>query len=301
MKIRVLSDLHIDVNEMYAAHKNEQFNKALANNDVFTIVAGDTAGSPEIAIDWIKQHISKGLIIAGNHIVYDSNGQPVQALKQQMAQAFPKDGPITFLDQMTGIMSKEIDGILFIGTTLYTDYALYPDISVEWAMHKGFRGLNDFYTGYTKDKDTVRRLMPTDYRRWFIESAKEITRLVEANPDKEVVLITHHCPSEKCCTFRDEILNTSYASNLEGFIQTHPNIRLWIAGHAHNRKEFKVGNCLVLMNPRGYEHEGECYGFTPNVFVDTKNWTVQREKVENDFKKWLKQAMKQSPFDLYHS
>jgi len=295
MKIRVLSDMHVDVNEMYAAHRNIH----LDNNDTFTIVAGDTAGSPEIAIDWIKKNVQKGLVIAGNHIVYDSNGRPIQDLKQQMAQAFPKDSPITFLDQMTGTMSKEIDGILFVGTTLYTDYALFPDTSVEWAMHKGGRGLNDFYIGYTKDKEKNRHLIPSDYRRWFIESKKEITRIVEANPNKDIVIITHHCPSEKCCSYKGEILNASYASNLEPFIQEHPNIKLWIAGHAHNRKQFKIGNCLVLMNPRGYEHEGEGYGFTPNTFVDTKDWSLQQEeRVESGFGKLFQQMLKQSCFEL---
>ena len=301
MKIRVLSDLHVDVNEMYACHKNEKLDKALSDNDVFTIVAGDTAGQPEVAIDWIQRHVRQGLVIAGNHIVYGADKTPVQDLKKKMADAFPQKGPITFLDQMTGTMSKEVNGILFIGTTLYTDYALFPDISVEWAMHKGFRSLNDFYAGYTKDKDKVRHFTPDDYRYWFIESKKEITRLVEANPDKDVVIITHHCPSEQCCTFKDEILNTSYASNLEPFIQEHPNIKLWVSGHVHSRKNFKIGNCLLLMNPRGYEHEGECYDFTPNTFVETKDWSIQREKVENDFKKWLKKMIRQSALDLYHT
>lgn len=279
MKIRVLSDLHIDVNDTYPNCEPLQ----LENNDVFTIVAGDTAGSPEIAIDWIQENVQKGLVVSGNHIVYSGDKRPIQDLKQKMAQVFPKEGPITYLDQMTGVMSKEVDGILFVGTTLYTDYALSPDILAENAMrYAGSKslGMNDFRFGYTKSQGKIRPIIPPDYRRWFIESKKEMTRIIEANPNKEVVVITHHCPSEKCCTDEWNLLNPSYASNLENFIKEHPNIKLWIAGHVHQRKNFKIGNCLVLMNPRGYELDWEARDFTPNTFIETKDWSIHQTPIK---------------------
>lgn len=275
MKIRVLSDLHVDVNDMYPDHRSFM----LKDNDVFTIVAGDTAGSPEAAIQWIQENVQKGLVISGNHIVYGGDKRPIQDLKQQMAQAFPAEGPVTYLDHMTGTMSKEIDGVLFVGTTLYTDYALSRDITVENAMRYAYSrsmGMNDFRFGYTKSQDQNRPIIPPDYRRWFIESKKEMTRIIEANPGKEIVVVTHHCPSIKCCVDEWGLLNPSYASNLENFIQEHPNIKLWITGHAHNRKNFKIGNCLVLMNPRGYESEWEALGFNPNTFIETKDWTMHQ-------------------------
>jgi len=279
MKIRVLSDLHVDVNDFYPKYKSLQ----LTDNDVFTIVAGDTAGSPEIAIDWIQKNVQKGLVISGNHIVYSGGKRPIQDLKQQMALAFPKESPITYLDHMTGVMSKEIDDILFVGTTLYTDYTLSPDIPAENAMrYAGSRslGLNDFCIGYTKSQDKIRPIIPPDYRRWFIESKKEMTRIIETNPNKEVVVITHHCPSERCCTDEWNLLNPSYASNLENFIKEHPNIKLWIAGHVHQRKNFKIENCLVLMNPRGYEFEWEALRFNPNTFVETKDWSIYQAPIK---------------------
>ena len=298
MKIRVLSDLHVDVNEMYAAHRAIHL-----DDDVFTIIAGDTAGNVPDSINWIHQNVQKGLVIAGNHIVYAANRQPVQDLKQQLAQAFPQESPITFLDQMTGTMTKEVDNLLFIGTTLYTNYSLLSDVSVETAMGYalGRHGMNDFRFGYTRDQDQIRPLHPKDYLRWFIESQKEITRQVESHPDKEIVLITHHCPSGQCCSNNYDIINASYASNLEPFIREHPNIKLWICGHAHNRKNFKVGNCLVLMNPRGYEFEGECFDFNPNTFVETKDWSVHCDPLKKDpnaEKTWFKELLKRACFEL---
>ncbi len=297
MKIRVLSDLHVDVNADYPL--------TLKNKDIFTIVAGDTAGYMQEGIRWIRDNIKQGIIISGNHIVYSSDVRPIQDLKRDWATAFPITSPVSYLDCMTGIMCKEINNILFIGTTLYTDYALSandtPEYSMRLACHPS-RGMNDFRYGYTKDKEgKIRHIHPTDYRRWFIESKKEITRLVQSNPNKEIVLITHHCPSAKCGVAYEE-LSASYASNLEDFIRDNPNIKLWVAGHVHQRKNFRIGNCLILMNPRGYEGHGESIGFNPNTFVDTKDWSVHQVPLKISIKQqkdaFLKQLIKQMLYSL---
>ena len=48
MKIRVLSDLHVDLNERYPLE--------LDNKEIFTIVAGDTANNVDTSIDWIQKN-----------------------------------------------------------------------------------------------------------------------------------------------------------------------------------------------------------------------------------------------------
>ena len=291
MKIRVLSDLHIDLNERYPLE--------LDDKETFTIMAGDTANNIDKSINWIQKNIKQGLVIAGNHLVYESNGLPIQFLKQRCAAAFPANAPITFLDCMVGTISKEINNILFIGTTLYTDYKLLPKFPEEYAIPyaAGREGMNDFYCGYTKDQGQIRQFTPLDYQRWFMESKKEIMRLVIKNPEKEIVLITHHCPSPQCCqraryNCDDPVpvrLQPSYASNLESFIVAHPNIKLWICGHAHHRQNFKVGSCLVMMNPRGYANEA--YNFNPNTFVETNDWSCTQEPFHNP--QWQKERQKE--------
>ena len=90
MYVRLISDLHIDVNE------DKPF--SIENNDVFTIVAGDTAGEPQLAIDWIKKNVSKGIVITGNHLVYNSRNKTVEELKQEIVDAFPISNPVSYLD-----------------------------------------------------------------------------------------------------------------------------------------------------------------------------------------------------------
>ena len=293
MKIRVLSDLHVDINWRYPLE--------LDDKDTFTIVAGDTANNVDQSIAWTQKNVKQGLVIAGNHLVYENDKQPVSSLKQRFANAFPLDSPVTFLDCMVGTVSKEVNNILFVGTTLYTDYRLLPDMPEHYARAYSSDpryGMNDFYLGYTNDEGQIRHIKTADYQRWFMESKKEIMKAVVKNPDKEIVLVTHHGPSPQCCQATQDFygyhgmpkrLQPSYASNLEPFIEAHPNIKLWICGHAHYRRNFRIGSCLVMMNPRGYGSES-CE-FNPNTFVDTKNWTCFQEPFCNS--SWAQERKKE--------
>ena len=64
MKIRILSDLHLDVNSKYPF--------SLKDKDTFTILCGDTSGDPEITKKWIDDNIKSGVFVCGNHLVYNS-------------------------------------------------------------------------------------------------------------------------------------------------------------------------------------------------------------------------------------
>ena len=71
MQIRVLSDIHIDINENYPIPEFE--------DDVFTIVAGDISGDPVVSSYWIEDNIKHGVFVHGNHdLVYNKLEQPLQ-------------------------------------------------------------------------------------------------------------------------------------------------------------------------------------------------------------------------------
>jgi Icc-related predicted phosphoesterase len=275
MIIRILSDLHTDVNSGYPLE--------LKDNNIFTIIAGDVSGSPTHTIEWVDKNIKQGILVSGNHITYNTLGLPLQSLKQMLATQYPVDNNITFLDYDCGVMSKEINGILFIGTTLYTDYKYENTIrnNMNVAEHR----LNDFRYGfYRQSKNRVVDLRPCHYRKEFKNSFNKIKEIVEQNKDKEIVIVTHHCPSPKCIDnkYMKSSINASYTSNLEKFIIKNPNIKCWICGHVHNKDSFKIGNCLVVFNPRGYERLCECDDWTPDFFLDTDTWTISSKKYTNE-------------------
>ena len=54
-KFRVLSDLHVDINERYPLE--------LKDKDVFTVICGDMGGETEMGIDWIRKNVRRGIIV----------------------------------------------------------------------------------------------------------------------------------------------------------------------------------------------------------------------------------------------
>ena len=312
MKIRVFSDIHIDINQ------NFPFSLRGKEKDDFTLIPGDISGNVKGGARWIQQNIHNGMFIVGNHDPsYNDLGWTIQKQKEYLAEKFPVDGKVTFLDNAVGTMSKQIPdtNILVIGSTLYTDYRYadsrmkhnvehssfwreranemgVEDLMVAANMCMASRGLNDFRWGHVEDESDDRGLKqrlvrPTDYLKWFSKTFDEMRRLVEENPDKDIIVMTHHCPTPKCISsqYIGNDMNASYVSDLEEFMTSHPNIRAWVCGHVHSQTITTVGKeekgQLIVCNPRGYEKHLESSTWNPNTYIDTDTWTTSTEPYEN--------------------
>lgn len=330
MKIRVFSDIHIDVNQ------NFPFSLKTEEKDEFTLIPGDISGNVKLTAKWIEANIHNGMFIVGNHDPsYNELGWTIGKQKQYLHDKFPIDGPVTFMDESVGVMSKQIPGtnILVIGSTLYTDYnymeermreglangnarrrehgeneLTIPEVNMAMAS----RGLNDFRWGHVEDEFDDRGLKqrpvrPSDYKRWFDITFGKINQLVQDNKDKDIIIMSHHCPTPKCIAsqYVDNEMNASYVSDLEQFIIDNPNIRAWCCGHVHSTTITTIGENgqLVVCNPRGYERSMECGDWNPNTFIDTDTWQIttspfSNKKLENARKKYNEEFMKWAPMFL---
>ena len=323
MKIRVFSDIHIDV--------NSGFPFTLRDKDTFTLIPGDVSGNVKGTAKWIQENVHNGMFIVGNHDpAYNDLGWTIKRQKEYLAEKFPIGSSVTFMDEQVGVMSKLIPGtnVLVIGSTLYTDYQYVSEFlqralddgnarrrengekeitALDCNMAAASRGLNDFRWAHVEDEFDdrglkQRLLRPDDYRKWFDVTFKKIDQLVHENHDRDIIVMTHHCPSPKCISERyvNNSMNASYVSDLEQFIIDNPNIRAWVCGHVHSTTNTTVGDKgqILLCNPRGYERDMESHNWTPNTFIDTDTWTVSskpftskkleaaREKFHADFMKW---------------
>lgn len=312
MKIRLISDLHIDINSNYPLDLHQN-----GANDVFTLVAGDVSGYPNMTIEWLKKNLHQGAFICGNHDAYDSS-MPIEDIKSLYHKEFPENANITFFDYEAGVMSKEIaDGVLLIADVMYTDYKL----PIEWTNSTGNQqrnmlladpymnrngGMNDFNYGrcnkvyegindYRKMKEGTWRLVPKYYLDHHEKAFAEVTKIVESNNDKQIILMTHMGLSPKCLddNYDNGEVSASYVSDKEDWIKSHPNIKCIFSGHVHCRKKFMVGNTLYVMNALGYCHRhlkqfsketNQWENWTPECFIDTDSWTVEWNRIEN--KEW---------------
>ena len=300
MKIRILSDIHQDINYKYPIDLNVN-----GENDVFTIVAGDVGGSPDEIIKWIKNNIKCGAFISGNHDVYDSN-LPIEDIKTKLSIEFSPESDITYFDSDVGVISKEIaDGILLVADVMYTDYQLpikyinngdpMSNMRLADPYYNRRGGMNDFIYGTckknygdasnSKDKD-IFRLVPKYYLEHHEKAFNEITKAIEENQDKQIILVTHHGLSPKCLdiNYSHDDLDASYVSDKEKWILNHPNIKLIVSGHIHCRKTFMIGETRYAMNALGYcsrhlkqysEETKQHEYWTPDCYVDTDDWSIK--------------------------
>ena len=273
MKLRILSDLHLDIND------NVPF--SLANKDVFTIICGDIYGNPRQTIEWINNNIKQGVFIEGNHIGYDSE-HSIQYIENFLCKHFPATAQITYLKDT----HKIVDDIVFVGGILWTDFELYGP---EWkSLYKLYATqlMNDFKYNYVNmeysaqeteqnfrellENLQIRQLHPSDTEQMFKHTLKNIKNACERFPDKKIVVVTHHAPSTKSVSdiYLTDKTTPAFANNLEQFILDYPNIKLWCHGHIHSASDYRIGNCRIICNPRGYVKLGEHSGFIDNLIIE---------------------------------
>lgn len=313
MKFRVLSDLHVDYNEYFPFSLND---------DIFTVLCGDTSGDPAVTVDWVKKNIKHGLLVSGNHLPYGNtrsiglaNYKTMQEQRQILANAFPLDSDVTYLDVETGTFMKEVEGVLFIGTCMYTDFSIKHHIwnptgdrelnmkCSHWCMNDYAHGIiSKTYPFGTDNDPSVKFMEPKDCFTWFKNAWLAIDRELHVNErsdnPKPVVIITHHplitdylehndYVADVNALYRQRDFNwSSYASNQQHLLLKHKSVKAYVCGHIHAvHSEYRKielerqdgSKILVVNNARGYVIEGHDANFNPNRFIDTSTWTLEEK------------------------
>jgi Icc-related predicted phosphoesterase len=182
--------------------------------------------------------------VMGNHEHY--NGcfdESYDIVKNELCSPNPN---LHFLEKQT----VEIDGHLFIGSTLWTDFNDGDPIS----MYEAKNRMND-YRIIRLAGESYRSLTPDHTFKEHRESIKFMTKTMDSNPDKPVVIVGHHAPSHKSVKpkYENDIhINGAYRSDLEWIMHNYPQIKLWVHGHTHEEFDYEVHKTRVVCNPRGY-------------------------------------------------
>lgn len=248
MKLTILSDLHVDIN------KNYDFSNL--KDQEFVIIAGDIAGNPLHVKQFIQENITRGIFIEGNHLNYSKSGQYQidfrQGAERWLRNEF-KDGSVRYLENDI----YEYEDIIFIGCTLWTDFCLYGEHVQDAAIMASWTFMNDYNYILCEHGEDLIKLFPRKTIEWHKKSIEYIEKICSENPDKKIVIVSHHAPSKKSIApqYRSSELNPAYASNLEWLIEKYSNIKLWVHGHNHSNSNYNIGQCKVICNPFGYYNE----------------------------------------------
>lgn len=253
MKIRIFSDIHIDINkkDIYIPPKD----------DILNIIAGDVSGDPYTTCDYLLEKVDKSIYVHGNHIVYNDYDMPLQEIEDTLYEKL-ENTSCHYLNNNYII----INDIVFIGSTLYTDhkYKFTESVNAKIAT----RGLNDFRWGRYLNGNVLEHLNPYHYMEIHRESMLFIQETLEKFHDKKCVVITHHGVSPQAINekYKNSDINASFISDHENFIKNYSNIVVWIFGHIHNSFDFMINNTRIIGNPKGYGDENP--NFNKNLIIE---------------------------------
>ena len=170
---------------------------------------------------------------------------------------------------------KTIDNVTFIGGTLWTDMNKQDPLTLYHmrTMMNDFRVIQNsavpvhFKTQEGEFKTRVGKFMPEDAVTEHVKMKQYIevvTAMLGKNPNKYVV-VGHHSPSKQSTHEMyadDTVMNGGYSSDLDEFIENHPEIKLWTHGHTHHPFDYVIGETRIVCNPRGYiNHEPAASNF----------------------------------------
>jgi predicted phosphodiesterase len=247
MKLHILSDLHLTVAPLPRPDTDA---------DV-VILAGDIA-RPAEAVEWASGFARPTLYVAGNHEFYGSSIDETRA-----GLARESEGTcVRVLDDDIVVLN----GVRFVGSTLWTDFLLDGANRRDEAMREAQRFIRDFSRIRVGD----RAFTPEDSTERFATHRRFLAETLATPFDGPTVVITHHAPAPPSVhpRFRGSPLNACFVSDLTSMLDG-ARAKLWIHGHTHDSFDYAVNGTRVLCNPRGYALKGvnENARFDPGLIV----------------------------------
>ena len=262
-RLLILSDLHLRFANLDLMVEGKRLD---ASADIL-VLAGDL-DETHLSLRWARHYFPDKPIVAvcGNHELYRNHWvHGIQCMRDTA-----KSLDIYFLENDEVV----VDGVRFLGCTLWTDYDLFGREHRAAAMKEAHERLNDHRLTDISDYPSRQFFMtPADAlerhqqsRAWLQEA---LARLPGAAA--HTVVVTHHAPSGLSMAERyaKDLLSAAFASDLSDLMGQSA---LWVHGHMHNSSDYMLNGTRVVCNPRGYVRrysgEVENKAFVPNLTVE---------------------------------
>jgi predicted phosphodiesterase len=232
-----MSDLHLELTRGWDLPSGD----ARPAFDVL-VVAGDLITRMERGVAWLKARVAdrKVVYVGGNHEFYGTDID--RTVEKARAAAAGSNIHILQNDTVT------VDGVTFIGATLWTDFDLFGD--AEYAMMAAGESMNDYRKIRLRNYEL--RLRPKDTLKRHMESRDFIARELRKSKVGPRVVVTHMGPHPDAARrgFERDISSAAYTSDCSDLMAM--GVDLWIYGHTHETRDIAVGGTRLVTNQKGY-------------------------------------------------
>ena len=247
MKMLIYSDLHLDMHPI-----DLQVRPELLHTVDVVVLAGDiTEGTA--GLRWARNTFPNTAIVYvdGNHEFYGQHWEKhIDAMR-----ALAAEREVHYLEND----SITIEGVRFLGCSLWTDFALHGVEAKLEAMSAARRRMNDYQLIKISAPQEMywqrkHRLFPAMAARRHDESRQWLQEQLSQGDPQHTVVVTHHAPHAGSISQKHlgNELSPAYASDLTSLMG---KTKLWIHGHIHESVDYQVNSTRVVSNPRGYKFE----------------------------------------------
>lgn len=281
MRVSVISDLHLNFADLVLPggdvlilsgdiFEAKNLKKEMYNPEMILLEHERQDRRPDrfyrFLLEECSQKYRKVIMVMGNHEFYRSVFQKTyEHIKSQLPDN------VYLLEKE----SLELDGVLFLGATLWTDMNKQDALTIYHMQG----AMNDYrqITMLNEERHVYHRLQPEYTVKEHLKTLEYFKNVLAENRTREggalpVVVVTHHSPSKlstKPKYQKDVLMNGAYSSDLSEFILDNPEIKVWTHGHTHDTFDYMIGETRIICNPRGYKYyEQRADEFDPTIGFD---------------------------------
>lgn len=293
MKLYVLSDLHVEFSPFTPDPDTvKAADVIILAGDIYLGVKG---------ITWARKTFPDKPVVyvAGNHEFYGFHWDKL--LDQLREEARAQD--VYYLENE----SVSINGVRFLGATLWTDFQFFGMSRRSKAMREVEWHLVDYsdIKAETIQPEVVSAILGTqDGKKGPVRWSPKLTAVhslarhqaslawlkseflqaSKSGNSVNTVVVSHHYPHKNSTAprYADDLVTAGYGSHLPLDMITQAD--LWIHGHTHDSFDYEVGDAQksvrVVCNPRGYPlsrvtDQYENSNFNPKLLIDLNTYKLK--------------------------
>lgn len=266
MRIFPLSDLHLERRRL------DLIEPPAGGFDVLACAGDLYEGHPEQGLAALL-HLAQGrpvVLVPGNHEHYAPTGDrrtASQLLAALVAEVGRLNGLGAGIRLLQGAQAAVIDGVRFVGTTLWSDWSLAgrwlrddaPDRPADPVAYAAAR-MTDPVTGSREYLGSIRKedgspWQPADAMNAHHAEREALLTALAMPHDGPTVAITHHPASALAADrFREAPgvpwwVPAFYATTVLDELADEVRPELWLSGHFHAGHDITIGRCRWVANP----------------------------------------------------
>lgn len=266
MKLQLLSDLHLEVHPQLQITPAPGADLLVLAGDIGSYQPGSRIIEPDFGLTRFSPRHGwpmPVLYVPGNHEYDNADFDTVHARLRELCEALD----ILWLERE----SRVIEGVRFIGTTLWADFdaLVEPADTMTEALRKRGKAMRAA-NFYLEKAATLRsgEIFLADALREHSLTCQAWLRNALAQPfDGPTVAITHFAPTLASADPRYG-LSPGTAGFCNSLDELLPSADFWLHGHLHHAFDYVKNGCRVVANPLGYMGKGEQEGFRPDLLIE---------------------------------